>query len=79
MESSNWFIFPQLRFNLKLRLFCLHFVEGDTSIYTNWREHFPECEKIIGVQSSGRATRIAEMHYLADALLPDIIQILDCP
>lgn len=68
----------------KLRLFCIPYAGGSTSIFRTWATHLPETIELCPIQLPGRGTRINEVPFkylpnLIDAIVRAITPYLDTP
>ncbi|HEY4303066.1 MAG TPA: alpha/beta fold hydrolase [Gemmatimonadaceae bacterium] len=66
------------------RLFCLPFAGGGVSGYRPWLQALPPDIELVAAQLPGRESRLREAPYdsiweMADALLPEILEMSDLP
>ncbi|VFQ46267.1 thioesterase II family protein [Desulfoluna butyratoxydans] len=67
-----------------VRLFCFPFAGGGASIYSPWRQVFPESVEVVPVQLPGRENRLTtspfqEMGSLVHWLFEEVTPLLDKP
>jgi surfactin synthase thioesterase subunit len=83
MNPSPWFQRLAPNPAASLRLFCFHHAGGSAALYRLWPRKLPEFD-ICAVQLPGRANRLFEPAFedvpaLIDALVPEILPLLDRP
>lgn len=63
-QSGNpWVTLPQPRPHARVRLFCLPYAGGGSSIYRSWANLFPDSIELCLVQLPGRENRMYEAPY----------------
>ncbi len=67
-----------------MRLFCFPFAGGSAQAFREWSNHLPRGVEICAVQLPGREMRqrekpIANADEIVDALLPEILPLMDRP
>jgi surfactin synthase thioesterase subunit len=83
MTTSPWFQRLSPNPAASLRLFCFHHAGGSAALFRLWPRKLPEFD-LCAVQLPGRANRLVEPAYeevpaLIDALVPEILPLLDRP
>jgi medium-chain acyl-[acyl-carrier-protein] hydrolase len=83
MTASPWLQRLSPRPDAPVRLFCFHHAGGSAASFRHWPAKLPQFD-ICAVQLPGRATRLGEppmtrIPQIVDALLPDLLPLLDRP
>jgi medium-chain acyl-[acyl-carrier-protein] hydrolase len=79
--STPWIKTTKLKSKIKLRLFCLPYAGGGTSIFRTWSEHLPPEIEVFPIQLPGRESRWKEpllnhISPLVETLVTDIYPYL---
>jgi len=82
--AASWFVRREPRHSAKLRLFCFPYAGGGPSVYHQWPESLPDWIDVLAVNLPGRGLRSEEgslesIAQVADAILPEILPLLDRP
>ena len=82
--NNAWFIKHRKNCNVSRRIFCFPYAGGNAATYSEWGSMLSEDIEVIAVQLPGRSSRLFELPFdnmasLVDALLPQIIPLLDKP
>lgn len=77
INANNWIIKNQLNNDVRLRLFCLHYLGGGASAFRQWSDNFPPEIEICPIQLPGRENRINEQPFEdIESLVEKLTQIL---
>jgi surfactin synthase thioesterase subunit len=81
---DKWFLRANTKPSVKLRLFCLPYAGGDSSIFKGWSEVLPDYIELVAIQLPGRSVRIKEsslesMQAMVDGIYHAILPLLDRP
>jgi surfactin synthase thioesterase subunit/acyl carrier protein len=82
--ESTWFVCRDPRGDAKVRLICFPYAGGGPSVYSGWPELLPDWVEVLAVNLPGRGTRSDEpplesITQAAEAMLPDLLPLLDRP
>jgi len=77
--ANQWLQIQTPNADASMRLFCLPFAGGSAQAFREWSNHLPRSVEICAVQLPGRETPIASADEIVDALLPEILPLLDRP
>lgn len=82
--GDNWFLVPRKSDAPRLRLFCIPFLGGKASMFSEWVRHLPAAIELQALQLPGRPPRHHERTYaqfwtLVDALCDALLPRLDVP
>jgi medium-chain acyl-[acyl-carrier-protein] hydrolase len=82
--ANQWLQIQTPNADASMRLFCLPFAGGSAQAFREWSNHLPRSVEICAVQLPGREMRqretpIASADEIVDALLPEILPLLDRP
>ena len=84
MGTTPWL--PTIGYNSKprIRLFCLPFAGGMSSIFRTWQKQLPDSVEVCPIELPGRGARLSEprfkrLHPLAEAIVAGITPYLDSP
>lgn len=82
--NSPWVKSPKPNPAARLRLFCFPHAGGGALTYRTWPEALPAEVEVCPVQLPGRESRIRErpfddLNALVDALVPELLPLLDRP
>jgi surfactin synthase thioesterase subunit/NAD(P)-dependent dehydrogenase (short-subunit alcohol dehydrogenase family)/acyl carrier protein len=82
-HGSSWFL-QQPRPDARVRLFCFPYAGGGPAVYHHWPAAFPASIDVLAVTLPGRGMRVDEgnlesIAHAADAIVPEILPLLDRP
>jgi surfactin synthase thioesterase subunit len=83
-NSNPWIVIPKRRTSPRLRLFCIPYAGGSSTVFRSWPDAFaPEIEAAF-IQLPGRGSRFREtpltrVHSAVEMLNSAIEPYLDCP
>lgn len=80
----SWLINYSKAANAESRLFCFPYAGGSAAIFRGWNQHLGAATEVFGIQLPGRGARMLEdpltrISDIVDALLPDLMPLLDKP
>ncbi|MFZ5894797.1 MAG: SDR family NAD(P)-dependent oxidoreductase [Myxococcota bacterium] len=83
-ESSTWLVCNAPRPEARMRLICFPYAGGGPSVYHHWPQAFPDSIEIRTICLPGRGPRtgeanIASIAEAADAIVPELLPLLDRP
>ena len=83
-HSSSWFVQRPTHRDAKVRLFCFPYAGGGAGVYHHWPAAFPASIDVLAVALPGRGLRVDEgnlesIAQAADAIIPEILPLLDRP
>jgi len=83
-RKNRWVEGNEINRTARIRLFCLPYAGGGTSIFRSWSKELPSFVDVCPIQLPGRETRLDEpaavrMEPLADAMTRAILPYLDKP
>lgn len=81
---NRWVAFPRRRPHAKLRLFCIPYAGGSSTIFHGWTRRMPDSVEICLVHLPGRGGRLSEPSFtqlipLAHAIGENLSEMLDKP
>lgn len=84
VRASRWFSVLNERRNASVRMFCFPYAGGGANLYRPWQRDLHADVEVVAVQPPGRGTRMQEppirsVQAMVDAIVPDIIPLMDRP
>lgn len=81
VKTGDWLVFPRPNSEARLRLFCLPYINGSSSVFSQWPEKLPPDIEVCAVQLPGGSDRLNEppiqtltslIETLTDVLIPHL-------